>query len=299
MNTITSSITPFNFEDKQVRILTIDGEPWFVAADVCAVLSIANPRDATSRLDDDEKGVAQTDTLGGKQSISIISESGLYSLVLRSDKPQARPFRKWVTSEVLPAIRKTGRYEHPATQAPVVPQPEPKPEPELRYVTQQVVRGIHTHHIELCYSAPLQKRTGRSSPLIESITVARLAGRAHFPLLKQLRTNKAMSAFKNVHFEWWWRTNCFQQDLPSFLMTRDGFTMLTRPWRESREDREMDMERLFDFKNLVYQAFDQEEDARRKELEKQVCPDAETCVTLRIERIYAENERQKETQYVH
>lgn len=79
-------------------------------ADVCKVLEINNPRNVSSRLDQDEKGVRQMDTLGGNQKVTIINESGLYAVILRSDKPQAKPFRKWVTSEVLPAIRKTGGY---------------------------------------------------------------------------------------------------------------------------------------------------------------------------------------------
>ena len=86
------------------------GELWFVVADVCRVLDIKNSRDAVAYLDDDEKGVVNTDTLGGKQEMNIIKESGLYSLILRSRKPEAKAFRKWITSEVIPSIRKTGSY---------------------------------------------------------------------------------------------------------------------------------------------------------------------------------------------
>lgn len=100
----------FSYQSNEVRTVMRDGEPWFVLKDVCRVLSIGNSADVFARLDDDEKGVAQIDTLGGKQKMSIVSESGLYNVILRSDKPEAKPFRKWVTSEVLPAIRKTGQY---------------------------------------------------------------------------------------------------------------------------------------------------------------------------------------------
>lgn len=78
--------------------------------DVCGVLDISNSRNISARLDDDEKGVYLMDTPGGAQNMTIISESGLYATIMRSDKPQAKPFRKWVTSEVLPAIRKHGMY---------------------------------------------------------------------------------------------------------------------------------------------------------------------------------------------
>jgi prophage antirepressor-like protein len=90
--------------------VTIDGEPWLVAKDVCDVLGIANSRDALRGLDDDEKGVATTDTLGGGQQLNVINEPGFYRLVMRSRKPQAGPFQRWVTHEVLPSIRKTGGY---------------------------------------------------------------------------------------------------------------------------------------------------------------------------------------------
>ena len=100
----------FNFEGKDVRTVIKNKEIWFVGKDVCDVLGVSNGRDAISRLDDDEKGVGNIDTLGGKQDLVIINESGLYSLVLTSRKSEAKRFKKWVTGEVLPSIRKTGSY---------------------------------------------------------------------------------------------------------------------------------------------------------------------------------------------
>lgn len=105
-----SNVIPFDFEGTSVRTLIRDGEPWFVLADVCRVLELDNPRNVTARLDDDEKGVHTMDTPGGPQSFTIINESGLYALILTSRKPSAKRFRKWVTAEVLPSIRKTGAY---------------------------------------------------------------------------------------------------------------------------------------------------------------------------------------------
>lgn len=99
-----------NPEFGQVRTMNKDGEPWFVAVDVCKALEISNNRMAINRLDDDEKGVSLTDTLGGKQDMTIINESGLYSLVLGSRKPEAKKFKRWITHEVIPSIRKTGGY---------------------------------------------------------------------------------------------------------------------------------------------------------------------------------------------
>ena len=99
-----------NSEFGSIRVADKNGEPWFVAKDVCEILGVANSRDAVGNLEEDEKGVVITDTLGGKQEVSIISESGLYSLIFKSRKPEAKAFSKWVRSEVLPSIRKTGSY---------------------------------------------------------------------------------------------------------------------------------------------------------------------------------------------
>jgi prophage antirepressor-like protein len=108
MSKLTPTIIPFSFEGENVRVVMRDEEPWFVAADVCEALTINT--EATRRLDDDEKGLRSTQTPSGEQEMTIINESGLYSLILTSRKPEAKRFKKWVTNEVLPSIRKTGSY---------------------------------------------------------------------------------------------------------------------------------------------------------------------------------------------
>ena len=111
---VSSMEMPQIFENKEfgkIRVVEHSGAPWFVANDICAILEI--DRTQTRRLDDDEKGVALIDTPGGKQEMSIISEPGLYSLVLRSRKPEAKAFKRWIVHEVLPAIRKHGGYLTP------------------------------------------------------------------------------------------------------------------------------------------------------------------------------------------
>ena len=108
-----NDIQVFDFEDNAVRVIEKDGEPWFVAADVARVLDIQNVRQNLNDLDDDEKGVYNTYTPGGPQEMRVINESGLYNLIFRSRKPEAKKFRKWVTAEVLPSIRKTGMYVAP------------------------------------------------------------------------------------------------------------------------------------------------------------------------------------------
>jgi anti-repressor protein len=97
-------------EGFSLRTVEKDGEAWFLASDVCAALDLGNIAQAGARLDDDEKGLISNDTPGGEQKVSIVSEAGLYSLVLGSRKPEAKAFKRWVTHEVLPKIRKTGQY---------------------------------------------------------------------------------------------------------------------------------------------------------------------------------------------
>nr|BDD46667.1 hypothetical protein 10 [Bacillales bacterium] len=100
----------FNYQGNNVRTVIKDGEPWFVAKDVCSILEIGNPSQALSRLDEDEKGLILNDTPSGKQQLSHVNEYGLYTLVLSSRKPEAKSFQRWITHEVIPSIRKTGSY---------------------------------------------------------------------------------------------------------------------------------------------------------------------------------------------
>ena len=102
-----NEVQVWNYEGAEVRIVQIDGEPWFVLTDVCRELDLANPTMVAKKLDNDERTKFD---LGRQGETTIVNESGLYTVILRSDKPQAKPFRKWVTSVVLPSIRKTGSY---------------------------------------------------------------------------------------------------------------------------------------------------------------------------------------------
>jgi prophage antirepressor-like protein len=110
-------ILPFDFQNHKIRTFLINNEPWFVAKDVAKVLEIKNISDALSDFDNDEKSsIVLNDGTEGNPSKLIISESGLYSLIMRSRKPVAKPFQKWVTREVLPSIRKTGSYSLQKTE---------------------------------------------------------------------------------------------------------------------------------------------------------------------------------------
>ena len=116
----------FRFQDAfPVRIADRNGDPWFVAADVCKALDLANPRNAVARLDEDERATVQISDGGQPRKFNIISESGLYALIIRSSKPAAREFRKWITAEVLPAIRKNGAYALPGSPDLIDPEDDP------------------------------------------------------------------------------------------------------------------------------------------------------------------------------
>lgn len=105
------NIMPFSYGEQEIRVITDEqGNPWWVAKDVCDVLGLSNPTKALEPLDDDERAKKN---LGPQRAVNVINESGLYTLILRSNKPAAKPFRKWVTAEVLPAIRRTGFYQQP------------------------------------------------------------------------------------------------------------------------------------------------------------------------------------------
>lgn len=99
------------YEGREVRMVTRDGEPWWVAKDVCEILELGTTAKALERLDDDEKGMNSIHTLGGQQQVAVVNETGLYTLVLGSRKPEAKRFKRWITHEVLPSIRKTGKYD--------------------------------------------------------------------------------------------------------------------------------------------------------------------------------------------
>ena len=143
--TASTAITPFNFNEHAVRVIQIEDAPWFVATDVAESLGYKSPKDAASYLDDDEKGSAIVRTPGGDQKLTVINESGLYALVLRSRKPEARKFAKWVTAEVLPSIRKTGQYARPHNPALDYDRISPAQAQDLKELVHAVVDAKPAH----------------------------------------------------------------------------------------------------------------------------------------------------------
>lgn len=139
-----ANINPLLFEGEHlVRQITIEGEMWFVGVDVCKVLGLANPHSSLALLDEDEKGVHTMETLGGAQSVTVISEAGVYRLVFKSRKPVAERFKRWLAHDVIPAIRKTGGYSTKSAQPAQV---ESRHFPEWSLEEMRTKRGIVDMH---------------------------------------------------------------------------------------------------------------------------------------------------------
>jgi prophage antirepressor-like protein len=175
-----SDLGTFLFEQRTpVRLLDRDGEAWFVLNDVCQALNLANPRGAAQRLDDDEKGVTIGDTLGGQQLLTVINEAGLYSLILTSRKAEARRFKRWVTHEVLPTLRRTGTYAMHQTD-----------------LLEQVVPYLHDQQLRILHA--VQAAAGN----LGLVPVARLPMMTGLSIQKVRRTLHLFEALRVI----WWET---------------------------------------------------------------------------------------------
>lgn len=168
---MSAAIIPFTFNETEVRTLNRGGEPWFVLTDVCKVLEIRNPSDAAGRLDDDEKStlaITEGGNFNGLGAIGampiVINESGLYSLVLTSRKPEAKRFKKWITREVIPAIRRTGAYTAPLSREQQVAQ--------ALLLSQQI---LHEKEQQIAVLAPKAEVHDRIANADGSLTVTEAA----------------------------------------------------------------------------------------------------------------------------
>ena len=191
---LTPALMPQVFEHKQfgqLRWLMINNDPWFVATDVCRALEIKQPTRALKRLDDDEKGVTTIHTLGGEQNLLIVSEPGLYRLIMRSRKPSAMKFQRWVCHEVLPSIREYGYYsvtekpaEKPLTEREKlikkINDEDPDDEIEFTGITLDTIRGKQV----ISYGCKLH------GELAEKIWAEFLTGKTAFALMTYEKNKK-------------------------------------------------------------------------------------------------------------
>lgn len=154
-NCIRFEMIPFAYGNNPVRVISRDDGPWFVLADVCAVLEIANPSDAAKRLDADEKNtldITEGNRARGNPNAVAINESGLWSLVLTSRKPEAKRFKKWLTAEVIPSIRKTGSYQTIPAE-PVAQLPAPTLPNELLAMMREQAELMKAMRVHFAHSA--------------------------------------------------------------------------------------------------------------------------------------------------
>lgn len=149
------NLIPFSYESYQIRVIEQQGEPWFVLSDLCKALELTTPAKIAARLDEDQKGVNLIHTPGGAQNMTIVNESGLYDVILRSDKPQAKPFRRWITSDVLPAIRRTGSYSIANHISPELMAQIPKTYPEALHA---LAREVESREATEAYARQLEPK---------------------------------------------------------------------------------------------------------------------------------------------
>ena len=159
---MSSELQVFSYNSKQVRTVERDGEVWFIAKDVADILEIQNIRQNLDNLEKDEKGVYKTYTPGGNQDMAIISEPGLYALVLRSNKPEAKAFSRWVRHDVLPSIRKTGSYSLEAKPTVTF---DPMQSAKLIFE----VAGIKNNQLALALDKVYKTYTGQSALLVGEV----------------------------------------------------------------------------------------------------------------------------------
>lgn len=207
----------FNFDAHAVRVVGDPVAPWFVAADVISCLGLGATRisEALDALEEDEKGYGKIVTLGGEQQVRLVTESGLYALIFKSRKPEARLFRRWVTSEVLPAIRRTGAFAVPSTA--IVPVESTAPRPiVLNYPT------IAPPRIEAAVGRVLYHcvRIGYSSAIVKpSLIAKRAADRGAFPDLITHTENHQQTARFMLNLRRFFRRWLPVEGLPGLWMS--------------------------------------------------------------------------------
>ena len=186
----------FNYQQKEVRTVEKDGEAWFVAKDVCEILEINNANMAAARLDDDEVSQTEvTDSMGREQFTNIINEMGLYNLILRSDKPVAKQFKRWITHEVIPSIRKHGTYMTAETIERTLTDPDYIIKLATILKTEKEARLVAEHKIqELKPKADFYDTVTGSKDCFDIGTVAKVLnfGKGRTTLFRILRDNKIL-----------------------------------------------------------------------------------------------------------
>lgn len=197
-----NALQVFNYEGQQVRTVEKDGEIWFVAKDVCDILELTNPSEALRSLDNDERSTLRitegTSISGGNPNMNVITESGVYALVFKSRKPEAKQFSRWVRSEVLPSIRKTGTYMTPNAVEKILNDPESFIEMIRAYQSEKERADLLAHQ-----KADLEAQQERDRPKVlfaDSVSVSKTSILVR-DLAKILRQNGYPTGEKRLYTE--------------------------------------------------------------------------------------------------
>lgn len=185
-----TSLVPLHFDNADIRMIILDGEPWWVLNDLCAMLGIANPRNAARRLRDWQKGVHTMDTLGGRQDLTLVNEAGVYKLALSSKKDSAEEFERWLTTQVLPSIRKYGAYPPPPVfEIEAMPEPEPLQAPHWSSIGARFLDEAERIAAEEGFDTDFLLSRLMSKP---KVTMLRQHGEGVRALLKDEKTREAI-----------------------------------------------------------------------------------------------------------
>jgi prophage antirepressor-like protein len=193
----------FQYGANELRTVIICEEPWFVAKDVCEVLELTDVSKAVNRLDEDEKGTTIIPTLGGNQNLLTVNESGLYSLILTSRKPEAKQFKRWITHEVLPSIRKTGQYVKPLTereQLVAAMKLSIETSEEIAIVKEEVkeVRGMVENQITLDHGEQRRVQIGIASRIYEIENNKEYRPALFSELHREIRNRFGVTSYKDI-----------------------------------------------------------------------------------------------------
>lgn len=185
-----STLQMLSYKQNEVRMVMQDDGPWWVLKDVCEILELKQSHRVAARLDDDEKGGTFLTTPGGDQEMTIINESGLYSVILRSNKPEAKAFKRWITHEVLPSIRRTGGYQTPISEAELLvrlAQANLAQEQRISALERRVdlsVSPVTKTSLPACAVLPSPSSWNN---FLSSLDIAQILGRSHNQVLRRIR----------------------------------------------------------------------------------------------------------------
>lgn len=227
-----NTLQVLNYNQSEVRMVMQDDGPWWVLADVCRVLELKQPHRVATRLDDDERTfLTVVDSAGKHQEMIAVNEPGLYSVILRSSKPEAKAFKRWITHEVLPAIRRTGVYAPQDTTVQVLDRLAGCME-SIAVRFDSLEQRIEKIEHGTLRSPTVQTISKDSCTTIDSMEVARVLGRQHNNVLKSIRAAVERARLEGVsveaHFNLCYRLHWNKRRCPYYRMDETAISMFSQ-----------------------------------------------------------------------